>query len=103
MECTANTLWRIRLFDGPVLESRTGDVVRRFRSRRVGALLAYLALNVGQACSREELCIALWPDDDDVSVVTNRFRVMLASLRRQLEPAGTTFGTVLDVSDTGRV
>jgi predicted ATPase len=97
-----NTLWLVRLFDGPVLEDTSGNVVRRFRSQRVGALLAYLALHLGQPCPREELYEALWPDEDTL-VVANRLRVALASLRRQMEPSGIPFGSVIDVSDAGRV
>src|SRR5579871_448218 len=98
-----NTIWRVRLFDGPVLESVDGDAIRRFRSHKVGALLAYLALHLDDPCPRETLCSALWPDDDDTKVVSNRLRVTLASLRQQMEPAGVPFGAVLDVSDPSRV
>src|SRR5579871_5313063 len=98
-----NTIWRVRLFDGPVLESVDGDAIRRFRSRKVGALLAYLALHLDHPCPREALYIALWPEEDDLKAVANRLRVALTSLRHQLEPAGVPFGTVLDASDPSRV
>src|SRR5207253_1893810 len=45
---------------------------------------------------------ALWPDEDTL-LVANRFRVALASLRKHMEPAGVSFGTVLDASDPGIV
>ncbi len=61
-------------------------------------MLAYLALHLGSYCSREALYEILWPEED-FQVVANRFRVALASLRRQLEPEGTIFGSVLDVSE----
>lgn len=99
-EC--DVLWRVRLFDGPVLTDTAGNEVRRFRSRRVGALLAYLALHLGRPCPREELCEALWPDEE-IQVVSNRLRVALASLRKQLEPAGVPFGAVLDVGIPGQI
>ncbi len=89
----AHFLWRVRLFDGPVLEGIEGREVRRFRSRNVGVLLAYLALHLGHPCPRETLCLALWPEDD-TKLVANRLRVALASLRRQLEPADVSFGSV---------
>lgn len=95
---TANTLWRVLLFDGPALRTFSGEEVRRFRSQKIGALLAYLALRLGRHCPREELYAAIWPEEDDTQVVANRFRVALASLRRQMEPSGVPFGTVLDVS-----
>lgn len=97
-----NTLWRIRLFDGPILENASGMEIRRFRSQRVGALLAYLALHLGHPCAREEIYEALWPDED-TALTANRLRVALASLRRQLEPLGIAFGTVIDVSNTRRI
>ncbi len=77
-------------------------MVRRFRSQRVGALLAYLALHLDRPCPRETLCGALWPEED-LDIASNRLRVTLASLRRQLEPAGIPFGTVLDVGIPGSV
>ncbi|HLJ54716.1 MAG TPA: AAA family ATPase, partial [Chthonomonadaceae bacterium] len=95
-------MWRVHLFDGPALADSSGVVVRKFRSQRVGALLAYLALRLGRACAREALCEALWPDAEP-SAGANRLRVALASLRRQLEPSGVAFGAVLDVSEPGRV
>ena len=96
------TIWQVRLFNGLVLLDASGRETRRFRSHKVGALLAYLALNMGRSCPREELYEALWPEEDTLRVA-NRFRVTLASLRRHLEPEGFTFGTVLDVSEPGRV
>ncbi len=95
-------IWQIRLFNGPVLLDASGAETRRFRSHKVGALLAYLALNLNRPCSREELYEALWPEED-ANLSANRFRVTLASLRRQLEPDNIGFGTVLDVSEPGRV
>ena len=56
------TIWWVQLFNGPALVDATGVESRRFRSRKVGALLAYLALNLGRACPREELYEALWPE-----------------------------------------
>ena len=95
-------IWQIRLFNGPVLLDASGVETRRFRSHKVGALLAYLALNLNRPCSREELYEALWPEEDS-TLAANRFRVTLASLRRQLEPENIGFGTVIDVSEPGRV
>jgi predicted ATPase len=96
-------LWRVWLMDGPVLQNADGEQTHRFRSQKVGALLAYLALKLGRPCPREELAYAIWTDEDDPQVVANRLRVALASLRRQLEPAGVPFGSVLDVSEPGRI
>ncbi len=41
---------------------------------------------------------ALWPDDPNPNALANRFRVTLASLRKQLEPPGFPFGSVIDTS-----
>ena len=102
MQYQLDTIWRLRLFDGPVLEDASGAIVRRFRSQRVGALLAYLALHLDRPCLRETLCDALWPDED-LAIASNRLRVTLASLRKQLEPAGVSFGTVLDIGTPGSI
>ena len=93
-------LWRVYLFDGPRLLSLGGGEVRRFRSQRVAAFLAYLALRLGKDVSREELAEALWPEEDP-KVTANRLRVSLTSLRHQLEPAGVAPGSVLDASRSG--
>lgn len=98
-------LWRIFLFGGPKIERTTEGrgTQSRFRSRKVSALLAYLALHFEKPCSRESLLEALWPDETDLQVAQNRFRVTLASLRKQLEPEGFPFGSVLDTSLPGCV
>ena len=96
-------LWRIRLFNGPILEDSDGQEQRHFRSQKVGALLAYLAMRLGKQCAREEIVYALWPEEDDLQAAANRLRVTLASLRKQLEPSGTPFGSVIDVSSPGRI
>ena len=99
----SHRLWRVRLFEGPLLETISGEEKKHFRSQKVGALLAYLALRLGRRCPREELFFAIWPEVEDTQIVANRLRVALASLRRQMEPPGTPFGTVLDVSNTGYI
>ena len=94
-------LWRVRLLDGLAVCDNAGKNITHFRSRKVRALLAYLAMHLGQACSRETLCAALWPEEPSERVAANRLRVALSSLRHQLEPSGVPFGAVLDVSETG--
>jgi predicted ATPase/DNA-binding SARP family transcriptional activator/uncharacterized protein HemY len=86
-------IWYIRLLGGLRAE-RGGEVVSRFRSQKIGALLAYLSLFPQRAHAREELADLLWPDADPESGRAN-LRVALASLRRQLEPPGTPAGSVL--------
>jgi predicted ATPase len=69
-------------------------VVTRFATSRTALLLARLALQPGRAHPREELIDLLWPEAD-LDSGRNRLRVILASLRRQLEPPGVSAGSVL--------
>jgi predicted ATPase len=98
---TVEPLWNITLFAELTL-TRSGVVTRRFRSRKVASLLAYLAFHLGRSCSREFLCELLWPDEDPL-ITRNRLRVTLASLRRQLEPPGVPFGAVLESVGNGEL
>ncbi|MGC4047692.1 MAG: winged helix-turn-helix domain-containing protein [Armatimonas sp.] len=93
-------LWRLFLFDGPRLHGSGELEVRRFRSQRAAALLAYLALRLGRDVPREELAEALWPEEDP-KVTANRLRVTLTSLRHQIELPGMVPGSVLDASRGG--
>lgn len=93
-------LWRLFLFDGPRLQGSPGQEVRRFRSQRAAALLAYLALRLGRDVPREELAEALWPEEDP-KITANRLRVTLTSLRHQIELPGMAPGSVLDASRGG--
>src|SRR5262249_17844054 len=72
-------------------------VITRFRTRKVAALLAYLAYHAHRSHPREELIELFWPEG---SPETSRrsLRVALASLRRQLEPPGIPPGAVLVAS-----
>jgi predicted ATPase len=98
-------VWHITLLGGLMLQSPQNVVVRRFRSQKTAALLAYLALNLGRDCSREVLCEVLWPEDSssDAEKMSGRLRFCLSSLRKQLEPLGVPYGAVLDTSVTGVV
>jgi predicted ATPase len=103
-------LWHVTLLGGLMLQSHQDVVVRRFRSQKTAALLAYLALHLGRDCSREVLCEVLWPEDDnseeehiDAEKMSGRLRFCLSSLRKQLEPSGVPFGAVLDTSVSGIV
>lgn len=98
---TSGFLWRIQLLGGLAIYDSAGTSIHHFRSRKVRALLAYLALHRGQPCSRETLCALLWPEEPSERVAANRLRVALSSLRHQMEPPGIVFGTVLDVSEAG--
>ncbi len=85
--------WRIELFGG--LRACQGErIVTHFETRKVGALLAFLALDPSRGQAREVLAEQLWPDEDGVAT-RNRLRHALSCLRRELEPPDTTDGVVL--------
>ena len=88
-----DTLWRFQMFSR--LSAQRGDrIVTRFASSRTAALLARLAFFPQQAHTRAELIELLWPDGDP-EAGRPRLRVVLASLRRQLEPPDIAPGSVL--------
>lgn len=79
---------------GEFVLERAGAETRRFRYQKAASLLAYLALHRGRSASRDILIELLWPEEDP-EVARNRFRVLLTSLRHQLEPPGVESGSVL--------
>jgi predicted ATPase/DNA-binding SARP family transcriptional activator len=89
----ATTPWHLALFGG-LRAARGPETITRFRSQKIGALLAYLALYPQRVHSREELADLFWPDADPEAGRTN-LRTALSSLRRQLEPPGTAPGSVV--------
>jgi DNA-binding SARP family transcriptional activator len=94
------TRWQIELLGG--LRAVQGDrVVTRFRTRKAGALLAYLAYYPHRSHGRDELSHVLWPEARPDTARTN-LRVALRLLRRQLEPGGEPAGTLL-VADRASV
>lgn len=68
--------------------------VDRFRTQRAGWILAYLALRIGQTVPRERLIDLFWPEMD-LDQGRKSLNNALSSLRRQLEPPGTEFGSIL--------
>lgn len=85
--------WHIYLLGG--LRAERGPVVvNRFRSQKIGALLAYLALYPDRLHTREELADLFWSEVGQEASRGN-LRTALASLRRQLEPPDTPAGTVI--------
>src|SRR5712692_2845008 len=92
--------WRIEMLGW--LRAVQGDrVVTHFRSRKVAALLAYLAYHRQRSHPREELIELLWPECDPKAGRRN-LRVELTALRRQLELPGTPAGSVI-VSDRATI
>src|ERR1017187_477930 len=88
--------WRVEMLGGlrVVQSDRT---ITRFQTQKTGSLLAYLALHLFTAHSREVLAELLWPGADPIAV-RNRLNQAVSSLRRQLEPPGIVYGSVL-ISD----
>jgi DNA-binding SARP family transcriptional activator len=87
-----SVLWHISLFGTICLHGALGDLFR-FRTRKTGFLLAYLAHSCPQRHSREELINLFWPDSS-LCLGRNSLRVTLCWLRQNLE--GTDYrGQVL--------
>jgi predicted ATPase/DNA-binding SARP family transcriptional activator len=93
-----NQSWRITLLGGLRVErgeeAADKQVITRFKSHKVGGLLAYLAYHLRQAHSREVLIEMFWPDSPPEQG-RNSLSAALSSLRSQLEPPGTPAGAVI--------
>ncbi|WP_395142882.1 BTAD domain-containing putative transcriptional regulator, partial [Armatimonas sp.] len=88
-----NEPWRITLFGG--LSARQADkTITRFKSQKIAALLAYLALHLRQTHSREFLIELLWPEGT-LDAGRNSLSVALSSLRHQFEPPGVPANSVI--------
>ncbi len=96
----ATAFWRIELLGG--LRALQGErTLTHFDTRKAGALLACLALQLPRSYPRELLAEQLWPDED-WEAIRNRLRQALSSLRRELEPGKTPNGSVL-IADRSEV
>jgi DNA-binding SARP family transcriptional activator len=71
-------------FLGAYRASQAGAGEITFTNRKVVGLLAFLALEAGQAHSRETLMGLFWPEMSEAGA-RNNLRVTLARLRKQLE------------------
>lgn len=86
-------IWRVEMLGN--LQAGAEDVtISRFRTRRVGLLLAYLAYYGERSHSRDELADMLWPECD-ADLARRNLRQALSSLRRHLEPPSLPSGAVL--------
>ena len=90
--------WRIELLGALQVRSEAATI-SRFRTRRVGTLLAYLALYQDRSHSREELADLLWPEVSE-EVSRRNLRQALSSLRKHLEPPPLPAGSVLVVKQS---
>ncbi|MBI1332656.1 MAG: hypothetical protein GC165_07225 [Armatimonadetes bacterium] len=87
------SIWRIEMFGRLQAESEH-LTISRFRTRRVGLLLAYLAYYPKRRHSREELADMLWPDGE-VEASQRNLRQALSSLRHHLEPPPIPAGAII--------
>jgi predicted ATPase/DNA-binding SARP family transcriptional activator len=82
---------RVTLFGGvrlhlpPTQAGGEPEVIEKFETRRVAALLAYLALYQDREHTREQLAELLWPEEDP-GATRSRLRQALAAFRRALPP-----------------
>lgn len=83
----------VRLF-GHLQLLKDHKVVSHLSNRKAGSLLAYLARHLNQPHAREVLIDIIWPDADPASARGN-LRFVLSTLRKELEPPGTTPGSIL--------
>jgi DNA-binding SARP family transcriptional activator len=74
---------RIQLCGRLSIEVDGGELVGRLRGRQVPLLLAYLVLNRDRAIARDELAVALWPDQAPRSQDA-ALRTLLSRLRSAL-------------------
>lgn len=88
-----DTYCHIELF-GELRVRVGGETHTRFRTRKGGWLLAYLALNLSQSHSRERLLELFWPEMAPDPARLN-LNTTLSQLRRQLEPVGVPTGSIL--------
>lgn len=93
-----NELWKITLFGSLKAErgSHAADlqVITRFKTQKVAALIAYLAFHFRQTHTREILIEMLWPESD-APTLRNSLSVALSTLRHQFEPPGVPQGTII--------
>lgn len=90
---TATTQCCVQLFGG--LEVHYGfQTIRRFRTQKTGALLAYLAFYRDRTHPREALVEMLWPEANQQAGRLS-LSVALSSLRSQLEPEGVPAHSLL--------
>jgi DNA-binding SARP family transcriptional activator len=95
-----NSPWHIELL-GRLRVTQGDRIITRFRARRTGALIAYMAYHLHRPHPREELIELLWPETERHSG-RGRLSRELTSLRRQLEPPGVPAGAVI-VADHANV
>lgn len=76
-------MWQVRLFGSIEVQRGSEPAIRRFRSRSAASVLAYLALHIDRAVSRDELCEAIWADHEP-ELARSSLRTAVFSLRKQL-------------------
>ena len=89
----AERLVRIEMIGG-LRAVLPGRELTRFRTKKTAALLAYLASSRQPSHWRDELTNLLWPEADPDRAKSSLSQAV-SSLRHQLEPPGTPYGSVL--------
>jgi predicted ATPase len=90
--------WRVELL-GKLLARRGDETVSHFRTQPTASLFGLLCCRPGRAWSREELIDRFWPDAERAAG-QNSLRVSLSFLRRVLETAPGTPGSVFVTTRT---
>src|ERR1700722_17905864 len=90
--------WQISLLGGFAIRQRSGEASPAI-TNQMAMLVAILADRIGRQQLRTELIEELWAEGDD-DAGRNRFRVLLAGLRRILEPPGAQPGSVIHCDRT---
>jgi len=83
--------WHIEVFGELRLFRNGNEVPFRFPTRKMAALLAYLALNNSAPHSYQHLIAEFWPDAEGLGSLHHA----LSGLRKLLEPPGTRRGSIL--------
>jgi DNA-binding SARP family transcriptional activator len=84
---------------GPFQVTLDGEPVTRFKSDKVRALLAYLAVECGRPHRRETLAGLLWPEWPDREALNN-LRYTLSSLRQTIDDQQAVSPFLLITRDT---
>jgi DNA-binding SARP family transcriptional activator len=79
---------------GGLRAEREEQSIERFRNRKAGLLLAYLALYSARPLPREVIIDLFWPEAD-LDTGRKNLSMALSSLRRQFEPPGVPSGAVI--------
>src|SRR5882724_9358544 len=95
-----DTLFRVEMLGRLVVRQGSREI-RRFRTQKTAALLAYLAFYKQRSHPRDVLIELFWPDRA-LEAARSNLSVALNALRHQLEEPGTPIGAIL-IADRSQV